>query len=226
MTSPAAGIDGSPLRPLDERRKARAPAAMSARYRLSPIALIFYALLLALVLGFGSAWWTLSGEIPIGGIRIGPWITWPRIGSRDADPYARAVVARTADIPLGLGEGLAFVALTDQDGRPLDSACTYRVGGTTPTARSWTLTLYGPQGRPVATDLGRSGFTASEVVRGDDGHFTVALSRTAVPGNWLQLPAGGSFTMMLRLYDTPVAAGSASLDAAALPAIVRGECAS
>ena len=43
-------------------------------------------------------------------------------GSVDADPYSRAVVARSGIMPLGLGEGLAFTARRDGAGWVLDGA--------------------------------------------------------------------------------------------------------
>nr|WP_255616510.1 DUF1214 domain-containing protein [Microvirga puerhi] len=135
----------------------------------------------------------------------------------------RAIVARRGDVPLAIGEGLALTALVDKDGRKLSSACSYRIGRSTPAARWWTLTVYDEAGRPSPSELGRSGFTSSEVVRDADNMFTIALSRSLSPGNWLQLPASGPFTVVLRLYDIPGAAGL-NLNADDLPTIERGEC--
>ena len=208
--------------PAAPRTAPRRPILRSGR--LPAPVLVAYAMALALLVGFGSAYWVLKGEYPVGSVRIGPWTTWPKIGSREADPYARAVVARSGDVPLGVGEGLAFVASVDSAGRDLDASCSYRVGSMTPQARYWTLTVYDADRRPARTDLGRSGMTSAEILRRDDGSFLVELSRTVRPGNWLQLPSSASFTLILRLYDTPVAAGSAALDARVLPSIERGEC--
>ena len=83
---------------------------------------------------------------------------WPRAGSRDADPYTRAVNARTGGIPLGVGEGLVLRAAADDAGRALDARCAYRIGTTAPQARYWTLALYDETGRPVETPLGRASF--------------------------------------------------------------------
>ena len=66
--------------------------------------------------------------------------------------------------------------------------------------------------------------SASEVLRETDGRFSVALSRQLQPGNWLKLPAGGRFSMTLRLYDTPAALGAGAVDPRSLPAIERMEC--
>src|SRR5215213_3159755 len=79
--------------------------------------LILYALTLALGLGLGSAYWAVGGGYPFGSIRVGPWTVWSRTGSREADPYARAVMARTGDTPLGVGEGLLLTASADNSGQ-------------------------------------------------------------------------------------------------------------
>jgi hypothetical protein len=168
----------------------------------------------------------VSGGYPFGEVRAGAWRAAPRVGSRDADPYARAVVARNAEIPLAIGEGLTLTATGDDLGRPFDPACAYRVGSTTPQARYWTLTLYDGDGRPAVSELQRSGFTSAEVLRDVEGRFFVAISREPMPGNWLRMPEGGRPSLALRLYDTPVAAGTAALDPRTLPSIERLDCAS
>lgn len=191
---------------------------------LSTAALVVYAFALALGLGVGSAYVAVSGEYPIGGVRIGPWTTWPKVGSGDADPYARTIVTRRAEVPLATGEGLALTATADSEGRALDAACTYRFGSVTPQARLWTLTVYDRSGALVRSDLERSGFTSAEILRDSEGRFTVVLSRQLQPGNWLKLPPEGPFSLILRLYDTPAALGTGAMEARALPVIERGEC--
>jgi hypothetical protein len=193
-------------------------------------ALIVYSLSLALALGLGSAWLVLNGDPPFGGRRFGPWLTWPKLGSPEADPYMRAIVARRGDVPLALGEGLAFVAEKDSGGRSLDSACSYRVGSVTPQARLWTMTIHPPGAISASeiaamSELGRSGFTSSEIVRRPDDGFDIFLSKDLSAGNWLQLPTGGAFSLVLRLYDLAGAAG-VNLDADELPVIERLECGS
>jgi hypothetical protein len=209
---------------------AAAPAAgrpRRARHRgLPAAALVVYAVSIALLLGLWSAYLAASGDYPFGKVRAGAWQTAPRVGSREADPYARAVVARNAEIPLAIGEGLTLTATGDDAGRPLDSRCAYRVGSAAPQARYWTITLYDDDSRPAASELQRSGFTSAEVLREADGRFFIILSREPMPGNWLRMPERGRPGLALRLYDTPVAAGAAALDPRTLPVIERLDCAS
>jgi hypothetical protein len=186
---------------------------------------VLYALLLALGLGLGSAYMVLQGDPPFGSLRVGPWQAWPKLGSSDADPYMRAIVARRSDIPLATGEGLVLAATKDSAGGRLDSACSYRIGSVTPAARLWTLTLYDQSGRLPVSELGRSSYTSSEVVRNADDGFAIILSRQISAGNWLQLPESGPFSLTLRLYDMPGAAGT-NLQATDFPIIERLGCGS
>jgi hypothetical protein len=193
--------------------------------RVPTAILIVYALALGLALGLGSAYRAINGSPPFGSLRLGPWQAWPKLGSPEADPYMRAILAHRGDVPLATGEGLGFLATQDSEGRPLDSACSYSIGATAPIARLWTIALYDGEGRPPATELGRWSFTSAEVLRDSRDRFAIALSRTLQPGNWLQLPASGPFSISLRLYDPPGAAG-ANLEEGDFPAIERLECGS
>jgi hypothetical protein len=200
------------------------PFPVTARFNPTAL-LILYAFVLALALGLGSASQALKGDPPFGGVRLGPWEAWPRLGSPEADPYMRAIVARRGEIPLATGEGFSLTARVDSQGRRLDAGCSYRIGAVTPPARLWTLTLYDEDGRLAASDLGRSSFTSSEIIRNPDDTFAITVSRGLSSGNWLQPPASGAFFMVLRLYDMPGAAG-ANLAETAFPTIERLECGS
>jgi len=191
--------------------------------RVPTAILVVYTLLLALGLGLGSAYWAINGDPPFGSLRLGPWQAWPKLGAPEADPYMRAIIARRGDVPLATGEGMGFTASLDNDGRPLDSACSYSIGPVAPLARVWTLTLYDQGGRLLTTELGRNSFTSSEVLRDSQDRFSIALSQDMQPGNWLQLPAGGPFTVVLRLYDPP-GAGGANLEESDMPVIQRLGC--
>jgi hypothetical protein len=208
------GLRGERLERIPVRKTSPAVSAL----------LVLYTFVTAGALGLASAHWMTSGEYPFGKARVGAWTVWPRAGSREADPYTRAVNARTGAIPLGVGEGLVLRANVDEADRELDSRCAYRIGTAMPQARFWTLTLYDAAGRPVETPLGRSGFSSAELLRDQNGDFVVALSREATAGNWLMMPESGPVTLILRLYDSPASVGSAALDARVVPRVERLEC--
>jgi hypothetical protein len=162
-----------------------------------------------------------GGKAP-GPVRLGPWSMWHRAGAPDADPYTRALFARRGEVAMHPAEGLTLHADRDGDGKALDARCAYRIAGRMPAARAWTLAAYRQDGMLPENAAGRRGLTSAEAVGGSDAE--VALSSEPSPGNWLPLPAEGRFVLLLRLYDTPLAAVAAALDAGRLPRIERLEC--
>jgi len=181
-------------------------------------------LVLGVALGLALTWAAVERGYGFGAVKAGPWTAWPRTGSPDADPYARAVLSRSAEIPLALAEGLTFTATSDSGGVPLDGACRYTLSGALPQARYWTLTLTDARGRLVDNEARRYGFVSREILRDGAGAFNVAVGARVAPGNWLPVGRPGPFALVLRLYDTPVSATATTLDAGSLPAIARGGC--
>jgi hypothetical protein len=184
----------------------------------------FFTLMVAAAIGLGATWLTLTRGIAFGSLTIGAWTAWPKSGSVDIDPYARATIARTGELPIGAGDGVAFYAHTDDTGNAFDGRCTYVVSGMTPAARYWTLTLYDAQGRLVANTIDRHGFTSAEILREAEGRFVINIGPRARSGNWL--PSGGieQFVMVWRLYDTPIGVASLTTKEGPMPAVVRKSC--
>ncbi len=184
-----------------------------------------FTLILAAAIGLGATWLTVTRGIAFGSLTIGAWTAWPKSGSADIDPYARAAIARTGELPVGVGDGVAFYARTDDAGDVLDGRCTFVVSGITPAARFWTVTLYDAQGRLVANTLDRHGFTSAEILREADGRFAISIGPRARPGNWL--PSGGieHFVLVWRLYDTPIGVASLTTKEGPMPTVVRKGCA-
>jgi hypothetical protein len=184
----------------------------------------FFTFMLAAAIGLGATWLTLTRGVAFGSLTIGAWTAWPKSGSMDIDPYAHATVARTGELPIGTGDGVAFYARTDDSGEKFDGRCTFTVSGLTPPARYWTLTLYDLEGRLVANAIDRHGFTSDELVRANDGSFTIAVAPRARPGNWL--PTGGidRFILVWRLYDTPIGVATRTIKSGPMPAVARKSC--
>ncbi|SER20267.1 hypothetical protein SAMN05216548_11319 [Faunimonas pinastri] len=182
------------------------------------------ALLLSLFLGLGSAWLTVRSPTPIDAISIGPWQAWPRSGTDEADPYSEARAARTGEVPLGPGEGLSLLARTDSSGQPIDGACTYRVHGTTPPARLWTMTVENENGSPAdgSSDLVHS-IGSDAILRASDGSFSIALSSAPQSGNWLSTSGTGRIRLVFRLYDTTARVVTA-LTTLVMPDVERVHC--
>ena len=189
--------------------------------------LLRVALVLAIAIGGGaySAMYAIDNDIGLGAIRFGPWTAYPRRGSVSDDPYSRARLARSGEIPLGQAEGLVFTAAADSAGAALDRACVYRVSGKVPAARYWTL--YAVAGNTARIVSGRDNLAASlnstQLMRRADNAFDIAVASSAQPGNWLPVTGAGAMRLVLTLYDTPASTDN-SLSEIALPEIIRGDC--
>lgn len=181
-------------------------------------------LVLAAAIGLGATWMALSRNLAFGGITLGSWSAWPKSGTVEIDPYSRANLVRVGNLPVGTGDGIAFVARTDDAGTPFDGRCETVLSGITPAARFWTLTLYDKAGKLVPNSIGRYGFTSQEISRRSDGTFDIVIAPRVRAGNWL--PTGGveSYQLMLRLYDTPIGVATRSAREAPMPAITQKAC--
>jgi hypothetical protein len=184
----------------------------------------FFAFLVAALVGLGLTWLALDKGLAFGGVTLGAWKAFPKIGTTDIDPYARAVLARSGQLPVGSGDGVAFYARVDDQGRPFDGRCDVVISGTTPPARFWTLTLYDPDGRLVGNSINRYGFSSQEIVRRADGSFDIVIAPRARAGNWL--PTGGveRYVLIMRLYDTPVGVATRTGRETPMPSISQGAC--
>lgn len=183
-----------------------------------------FALAVAAAVGLGTTYLTLTRGAAFGALTIGSWTAWPKTGTADADPYARATIARTGQLPVALGDGVSFTAQTDDSGKLLDGRCDIVLSGVTPAARFWTLTLYNTEGGLVANSVDRYGFSSQEIVRHADGSFEIVVAPRANPGNWL--PTGGveRYALVLRFYDTAVGVSTKAGRELPMPAITNGGC--
>src|ERR1044072_791674 len=173
----------------------------------------------AAVFGLGLTQFALTRGTAFGAITIGAWTAWPKTGTAEIDPYARASIARTGGLPIGSGDGFAFYASLDDNGRKLDGRCVVTLSGITPPARFWTITLSDLEGRLIPNAANRYGFTSQEIARQSDGNFEVVLSSRARAGNWLPTGGIGGYLVVLRLYDTPVGVATRTAKDAPMPAV-------
>jgi hypothetical protein len=183
-----------------------------------------FTLAVAALVGLGMTYFSLTRGAAFTTLSIGSWTARPKMGTLDADPYARATLARTGQLPVALGDGVSFTAQNDDSGKLLDGRCDVVLAGVTPAARFWTLTLYNIDGELVANSVGRYGFTSQEIVRRSDGSFDIVVAPRASAGNWL--PTGGveRYSLSLRFYDTAVGVSTKAGREVPMPAITTRSC--
>ena len=99
-----------------------------------------FAFIVAAIIGLGATYLALTRGAAFGALTIGSWTAWPKTGTTDIDPYARAATARTGQLPTALGDGVYFSAKADDSGHFLNGRCDVVLSGITPAARFWTVT--------------------------------------------------------------------------------------
>ena len=183
-----------------------------------------FALAVAAFVGLGMTYFALSRGAAFSALPIESWTAWPKTGTADPDPYARASIARKGRLPIALGDGVSFNVHADDNGKLLDGRCDIVLSGITPAARFWTLTLYNTDGNLRANSINRYGFTSEEIVRRADGNFEIVVAPRANPGNWL--PTGGieRYQLVLRLYDTAVGVSTKAGREVPMPAVSTRSC--
>lgn len=187
--------------------------------------LILIVVLSGFAAGVGLTAFAIGNGAPYLVQQVRGWEFSPRIGSPDIDPYARARLFAEGELPLAAGEGYTLRTHADIDGAPLQAACRYQLSSPFPAARYWTVTLTDRAGRLVPHLAERSGFTSAEIVRRHDGRFSIEIGPEPLAGNWL--PTGGrngGFEIVLRFYETPLAATATLLDPRTIPTLRKTGC--
>ncbi|BBE32781.1 hypothetical protein SmB9_04390 [Sphingosinicella microcystinivorans] len=182
------------------------------------------AIVAGLAAGLCGAWLSVHGGLGAGSAKSGPWVTSATTGSADAGLRTRATVAIAGLLALSAKEAIYFNAEEDSAGAPLDGRCRYRVTGSDPKARWWSITLYGADHFLVANPAQRFSFHMRNVPRAGDGGFAFDVAPTGEGARWL--PTGGQarFALTLRAYN-PDPAIIGRPDRAHLPRIEKVSCA-
>jgi hypothetical protein len=187
--------------------------------------LVLLALAIAFGLGIQSTLVALNATVGFGEISVDGWRAFPEAQTASADPYARSHRARAGRLLLGSAEGLTFIATTDTTGQRLTGLCRYKLSGSLPTARFWTLYATRPNGEPLKVSENLPTALNSIIsLKNTDGTMDISISARASANNWLAIaPDSGPIMLNLTLLDTP-AAGNSGLVALSMPRIERIGC--
>lgn len=158
----------------------------------------------AVALGLGSAWWILKKAPWLNQtIQVGAWKANLRAGSSDADMYTRASIAVNALLALGRDETMYFVASADDDGHPLRSTCSYRISGTPPHARWWSITAYADDLFLFDAPNKHYSLNGSSARLDAEGRFAMVMgpSQPQDSSHWVPTTGQGGAVLTLRLYN-------------------------
>lgn len=163
-------------------------------------------ILFAILLGFGLTALSLSTGSGLAAKRIGGWKSWKNAGHVNADPYTRAYIAKTGQLPLPPQIAQTFYALYDNAHRRLHTSCTYRIESGPVPAKWWTIAAYDHQGQIFPNEFKRYSYNAASAMIKFNGGFHITLSKTIQPDNWLPLGANGPFVLVFRVYRNQLTA--------------------
>ena len=134
-------------------------------------------LVLGIALGVSSALWVVNRTSGSSWVANGPWRINLAVGSDEAGLYDRATVALIALFALNRSEAIYFIAREDDEGRRLTADCDYRIEGSDPDARWWSIVLYGEDHFLVPNEQGRYSFNAINVKKNDFLNHTAKTER-------------------------------------------------
>ena len=182
---------------------------------------VLLSVIIALILAFVSAYLMLRK--PEASIRNGSWETDLTVGSENAGLYQRARISLYALWALNSSETIYFLSRTDSEVNHLSRQCVYRIEGSDPQTRWWSVAAYNDYHFiPNAQD--RYSFSKTSVERESDGSWKIRLASRKQEKNWL--PSGdqdGELILVLRVYN-PAPEFAGNLRAVPLPKIVKEGC--
>ena len=185
--------------------------------------IIVLALIAAFVAGTASAAYTFSQWLQISGQQSGPWQRLSTLGLPDADPYTRAFEHISGQLPIGSAEGQIYLAAKDSDNQALNASCNYTLEGDVPATRLFTLHAETPDGQLISSIAPLQSALHSDQLLFRGTTFTINVSASAQPDNWMALQAKGAFNFVLTYYDVAVINDDTG-NSTRLPRIVKGGC--
>lgn len=175
--------------------------------------LVAISLIIAFGMGIFSTFAALQATEGFGSIKIGAWDAFPEAQTIEADPYAKSHRAGAGKLLYGTAEGLSFTASVDSSGERLSGDCRYKLTGTVPPSRFWTLYAADQQGNAPDDGSGRPiALNSRNLLHGPDGGMDINIAASAQTFNWLAVPPSAGFKLVLTLLDTPVASSTGLID--------------
>jgi len=191
--------------------------------KLKPLFEVLAIVLVALVIGVGSAVWVIDSFAKVQMIKDGAWTSNPSVGSVQANMYIRATIARIALFALSKTEALYYNAFTDEEGEPLRPECDYIIEGGDLPARWWSITAYDKDHFLIPNALNRYSYNMKNLRRDEQGRYKIHLSQTPKDLNWLPAAKEGTMSLTLRAYN-PAPDLRENMGNAELPKIRKVDC--
>ena len=152
----------------------------------------------------------------------GLWTTDPLVGAQSADPLLRARIARSGLFALSREEAVYYVRTLDQDRRPFDPDCTYRISGGAAPAGWWSVTLYA-EDYFLAENTDAAHSVNADLFADETWSAVIGPDRPTEVDAWISTRNAGRFDLLFRLYEPDLdSLGAASADV--FPRVDRLAC--
>lgn len=169
-----------------------------------PIVRLAVAVLVGLAVGYGfTAGALLWKASRIGLYNPAGWMTARGIGSSDADPVLKALIARIGIFANSREEAVYFQGYVDNPRRKLSGDRRYRIEGSVRLpAAWWSVTLYNRHELLHPDPHRRYSLASFNLQTDEDGSFVIDVAPERPPdaANWLPSPPGEPFSLTLRVY--------------------------
>jgi len=192
-----------------------------------PVAMLLCLAMSALMLSF-----TLKKGLGQSFLQNGDWRTNKSIGSAEADPIVKTVVA-IGGVLASTQEDSMYYTIISVAGEPLRLNCSYRIEGNNYDTDWWSITAYGWDYYLIPNQEKRYSFNNENLIRDENGNWIIHVSATKKEGNWLPVGPSGTaaenqsadhdFDLLLRLY-TPGDAYLQTPETASLPMVTKEDC--
>lgn len=179
------------------------------------------AVIAGVVLGLGSAWAALQFGGAAFTEQYGHWRFSRAAGSSAADPYTRAIIARSGLLALSAREAVYFSLYQDDQGRPLSESCIYELNGRPLDARWWSVTLYADDNFLAQNTDHAASIDASHIA---PGRWSARIAPVRGDAQYWLSSRGArrNFSLTLRVYNPQ---RDFRPSEAALPQLTRVSCA-
>lgn len=166
---------------------------------------IFIAIIFGIIIGALSAFQAISTGWGVDVRQNGAWRIHKNLSSPNLSAHARAYLVTSGHLPLPQDQALYFFTYIDAAGKTLNADCDYELVGDEMDAFWWSVSIHSTDFEQFENSSHRYSFNMANIIRNNDGKFSIIVSSKVNKGNWLPLNEqvaqnGNNFMMSLRLY--------------------------
>lgn len=171
--------------------------------RIATIKAIIIVISLSLILGLLSVFVSEKYFKGFNNLTINNWHKLGMNDQKNPDPYKSLYYIWNGIIAPSKVEGLSYWLQSDQNGRPLQPNCTYKLHSSPIATEFFTIYTTDSNFHTIYNAQLPTALNSSDLVLDETGNFTILISKYPQSNNWLATLAEQPFYIILNLYNTP-----------------------